>query len=272
MPPSLLARFAPWPLPALLAWAVGWATALASRQHGAQAGLDLVLGTAAAAALAWLNAGQLRRWIAVLGFPVSALLLAAASGGLAAWAWLLALLPLVLLYPLRAWRDAPFFPTPAAALLGLDAVVKPAPRHVLDAGCGLGHGLVALQRLWPGAALRGVEWSAPMAWWASRRVPAAQVKRGDMWAQSWADLDLVYLFQRPETMARAWAKANAEMAPGAWFASLEFPVPGTVPHATLDAGVGRPVYVYRVQGMGRGAATGSSAGSTADSIADASGR
>ena len=47
-----------------------------------------------------------------------------------------------------------------------------------------------------------------------------------MWARSWAGVDLVYLFQRPESMARAWDKARAELAPGAWLVSLEFDIPG----------------------------------------------
>ncbi len=250
----------PWPLPAVLTWTAGWAVALACSHIGATAGWDLAAGTAAATALSLLNEGRWRRSISALGFPLSALLLASQGAGWAAWAWLLALLPWVVFYPLRTWRDAPFFPTPASALNGLETVVKPAPRRVLDAGCGLGHGLAALRRLWPNATLCGVEWSAPMAWVAARRARGAEVTRGDMWAQNWAELDLVYLFQRPETMDRAWAKACAEMGKGAWLASLEFPVPGIVPHATLDAGVGRPLFVYRVRG---GVPKRVSAGSTA---------
>ena len=213
-------------------------------------------GMIAGAALAWFNKGRRRRLIAALGFPLSAWLLAALDGQLNAGAWLAALLPMALFYPVRTWRDAPFFPTPGTALRGLEAVVLPPPRRLLDAGCGLGHGLVALQRLWPEAVLHGVEWSAPMAWLSARRVPRAQVQRGDMWQQSWAGLDLVYLFQRPETMARAWAKASAEMSAGAWLASLEFAVPDVRPHATLDAGIGRPVHVYCIGGVGPRAAPG----------------
>lgn len=237
----------PWPAPAFLAWAAGWAAAWSCRQAGLGGGADLAAGTVVAIALAASNAGAWRRLIAAAGFPVSALLLAVGARQLDASAWLLALAPLLLLYPLRAWRDAPFFPTPAAALEGLERVVQPAPARVLDAGCGLGHGLMALRRVWPGAALHGVEWSAPMAWLARRRLPRADIVRGDMWAGSWARFDLVYVFQRPETMPRAWQKAQAEMAEGAWFASLEFPVPGVAPVAVVDAGVGRPVHVYRVR-------------------------
>ena len=37
---------------------------------------------------------------------------------------------------------------------------------------------------------------------------------------------MVYLFQRPESMERAFAKATHELAPGCWLVSLEFAVPG----------------------------------------------
>ena len=203
-------------------------------------------GCAASAAVALINSGLRRRSIAALGFPVSASLVLGGAGAWPAWAWLLALAPLVLLYPVRAWRDAPFFPTPADALADLPHVIAPAPAAVLDAGCGLGHGVRALRRAWPGADTHGIEWSAPMAWLAAWRCPGARVRRGDMWAASWAGFDLVYLFQRPETMPRAWAKAQREMTPGAWLVSLEFAIPGVETVATLQAGRARPVHVYRV--------------------------
>jgi hypothetical protein len=76
--------------------------------------------------------------------------------------------------------------------------------------------------------------------------------RGDMWAASWADADLVYLFQRPESMARAWAKAEREMAPGSWLVSLEFEIAARTPVARLEGAGGRPVWVYRI-GMGSSA-------------------
>jgi len=243
---DFLARL-PWPLPALVAWAAGWLVAWSCRAAGLPAGVDLAAGTAAGVLLAAANTGSWRRGIAALGFPASCLLLAGLGPVMQASGWLLALAPLLLLYPLRAWRDAPFFPTPAAALAGLAEVVRPGPARVLDAGCGLGHGLVALRRLWPAASMHGVEWSPPMAWITRWRLPGAVIERGDMWARSWSGFDLVYLFQRPETMPRAWAKACAEMDEGAWLASLEFPVPGVAAVAVVDAGVGRPVHVYRVR-------------------------
>jgi SAM-dependent methyltransferase len=236
----------PWPLPALLAWAGGWAGWLALVAAGAAPGWALLMGVASGAALAWPCRGAWRRALAAGGFPLSAAVLGPAAAW-PAWAWLVLLLPLLVLYPLRAWRDAPFFPTPATALDGLDGVVgSPPPRRVLDAGCGLGHGLAALRRLWPHAQLEGVEWSPVLRLGALLRCRYARVMRGDMWAGDWIGLDLVYLFQRPESMARAWHKAMTEMRPGTWLVSLEFAVPGQSPVACLQGPGRRPVWVYRL--------------------------
>ncbi len=262
----------PWPLPALVAWAAGWALWLAARQAGAGERWALLAGLALATtlALAWPHRGRWRRAIAAAGFPLSAWA-AGASLTVPAWVWLLPLLALALLYPLRAWRDAPFFPTPGGALRGLDAVVRQAPARVLDAGCGIGHGLAELQRLWPQAHLHGVEWSRPLAGLARWRVPQAQVRRGDMWAGSWADFDLVYLFQRPESMARAWQRAQAEMPHGGWLVSLEFECPEVKPAAVLRDGRARPVWVYRI-GTGTGPQAGTGTGRGTRSIAAVTGR
>lgn len=234
----------PWPLPALLAWLLAWTLWAMTRALGLPPGLAFALATSVGLAGAATLSGRWRRALVVMGFPLSA---AAAGATVPAWGWLLALLPLLLAYPLRAWADAPFFPTPARALEGLDKLLPMPPAGlVLDAGCGIGHGLAALRRVWPEARLQGIEWSRPLAWLSACRCPWASVARGDMWARSWTGLDLVYLFQRPESMARAWAKAEAEMAPGSHLASLEFPVPGRAPTACLGGDRRRPVWVYRV--------------------------
>lgn len=244
----------PWPLPALRAWGGAWAFWMAWGAGAPRAlapWLGFVLATLVGAALALGCRGTWRRAIAIVGFPLSALALGAAA--IPPWAWLLLALPVLAAYPVHAWRDAPFFPTPPDALAGLDTAVGAPPRRVLDAGCGLGHGLQALRRLWPQAELHGIEWSVPLAWaarWRCRAADAAVV-RGDMWAASWAGFDGVYVFQRPESMARAHAKAAAELAPGAWLASLEFAVPGRPPTACIEGPGRRPVWLYRIDGAAR---------------------
>ena len=49
--------------------------------------------------------------------------------------------------------------------------------------------------------------------WPARCAAQARVRRADMWKTDWSGYQMVYLFQRPESMARAAAKAQAEMAP-----------------------------------------------------------
>jgi SAM-dependent methyltransferase len=239
----------PWPLPALAAWACGWAVFVIAAMAGLAPAAALLLGCIGSWMLAWPCRGAWRRLIAWAGFPASAWALGAAAAW-SPWAWALAGIGLLGVYPLRAWRDAPFFPTPAHALDGLADVIARPPLTVLDAGCGLGHGLVALREQWPQARVEGVEWSRPLAWLARRRCRWAAVRRGDLWADDWSRFDLVYVFQRPESMPRVGAKALRQMRPGSWLVSLEFAWPGARPLACLQGPGRRPVWVYRVTGSG----------------------
>jgi len=237
-------RRLPWPLPALLTWLLSWALWVGSQSLGLPSMAAFALATATSLLLAVPVHGRWRRALVAAGFPLSAL---ASGAAVPAWSWLLLLAPLMLAYPLRAWSDAPFFPTPRRSLEGLDKLVALAPgARLLDAGCGIGHGLAALRGVWPQAQLVGVEWSRLLAGLARCRCPWARVRRGDMWSGSWAGFELVYLFQRPESMARAFAKAEREMAPGSWLVSLEFAVPGQVPSAQLGGASRRAVWIYRV--------------------------
>lgn len=241
---SRLVTSLPWPLPALLTWSACWALFVAAAPL-----LPLALAAVAAcllgAVVASRQASRWRQLITALGFPLSAVALLGAAS-VPPWAWLLAGVALFVAYPLRTWRDAPFFPTARDALDGLhDLVPLPERASVHDAGCGAGDGLLALARVWPRARLSGVEWSRPLAWVAARRCATATIRRGDLWAEDWGAHDLVYLFQRPESMPRAWAKACAQMRPGAWLVSLEFPVEGVRPVATLARPGQRKAWVYQ---------------------------
>lgn len=256
-----------WPWPALLAWGLGWLLALGLAARGAGALASLCAGALPGAVLALAPRSAWRRlWLAA-GFPASVALLALA-GKLPAWAWLAPPLLLLGLYPPRAWRDAPWFPTARLALAGLPAVVRlPARAVVLEAGAGLGHGLRALHGLWPQARLRGVEWSRPLAWYCRWRCPFADVHAGDMWQQDWSSVDLVYLFQRPESMPRAMAKARREMKPGSWLVSLEFAVDGSEPVARLQEAGQREVWVYRIGPPGQAQLPGRHADNASSGVA-----
>ena len=240
-----MAVFLRWPLPALLTWAAAWGLFIAARGAGLEAPAALAAAAVLGAGLALLHAVRWRRLIVALGFPLS-LLMTGLPAELPAWVWLLPLALLALLYPRRTWGDAPLFPTPSGALSRLAALTPLTPgSRVLDAGCGLGHGLRELHAAFPAAQIEGIEWSRPLAMLTRWRCRFARVHHGDMWAQDWQPFALVYVFQRPETMARVWAKACAELAPGAWLVSLDFEVPGQVPVAHHGLSRGHSVSVFR---------------------------
>ncbi len=249
--PPLRTISLPWPLPALATWLAAWLLLWLLTPLVVQAAWPAALAWLAAAAAGTLlallprRASGWRRLFMAAGFPVSAALSGAAA--LPAWAWLLPMALLLAAYPLGTWRDAPLFPTPSDALQGLaEALPLPAGARVLDAGCGLGHGLAALRRSWPQARIEGIEWSRLLCLAAALRCPWARVRYGDMWADHWRGCDLVYLFQRPESMARAWAKACTELAPGAWLLSLDFAVPGVAPTLALQRPGRQAVWAYRI--------------------------
>ena len=247
-------RFAPaWPFSAFAAWLAAWGTYAALRGLAAPAPLSLAAATLLGAALAALADTPWRRVFVAAGFPLS-LAASGLGGALPGWAWLLPLAALALLYPLKSWRDAPLFPTPAGALAGLArAAPLPPGARIVDAGCGLGDGLRELRRAYPAARLDGWEWSWPLVALCALRcrggfggaaVPA-RIRRRDIWTADWSAHDLVYLFQRPESLPRAVDKAARELRPGAWLASLEFEAAALRPQAVHECPDGRRVWLYR---------------------------
>lgn len=192
---------------------------------------------------------RMRRILMAVGFPLSWWGLVGSGGvltGLPAWGWLLPLGLALLLYPPGTWRDAPLFPTPVGALDGLgDVVYLPMAGHLLDAGCGLGDGLLALERAFPDVHLHGLERSWPLSLICTLRARHASIRQGDMWTHDWSQYDFVYVFQRPESMSRAWSKAQEELKTGSWLASLEFPVPDVSPTLTWTCTDGRCLWLYQ---------------------------
>lgn len=242
------ARFSrmPWPLPAVLVWALAWGVLWAVRASGSTPLTALLAATLVGViGSVWGGASRWRRALIALGFPVSWGL---ASGVLVvpSWVWLALAGLVLLLYPPSAWKDAPLFPTPPDAFDGLrDAIELPWGGRVLDAGCGLGHGLVALNRAWPDLHMHGIERSWPLALLCRLRCRWATVQQGDMWAEDWSRYDLVYLFQRPESMPRAVDKALRELKPGAWLASLEFAPPEGTAVQAWACPDGRTLWLYQ---------------------------
>jgi hypothetical protein len=71
------------------------------------------------------------------------------------------------------------------------------------------------------------------------------IDQGDMWKRDWSGYSLVYLFQRPESLPRAVAKAGHELGAGAWLVSLEFEAAQLVPQAVAHCADGRALWLYR---------------------------
>jgi len=234
-----------WPLPALLAWGIAWLAFTGLAAVGVAPWLSLLAASALGVPLCLWGSTPWRRVFIVAGFPLS-LLASGVAGSMPAWAWLAPLALLLLLYPINAWRDAPLFPTPAGGLRGLAALVPlPAQARILDAGCGIGDGLRELHREYPNARIEGIEWSWPLRAVCAFRCRFARVRRADIWSADWSAFDLVYLFQRPESMPRAAEKAARELRDDAWLASLEFAVPALEPQHTLQCADGRRVWLYQ---------------------------
>jgi len=235
-----------WPLPALVTWGLAWLSFTALSALALPAWLSLAAGSAVGVLFSLWGSTPWRRVFVAGGFPLS-LLASGMAGAMPAWTWLLPLALLVLLYPVSTWRDAPLFPTPAGALRGL-AALAPLPAtgtSIVDAGCGLGDGLRELHREYPEARIDGLEWSWPLRLACAWRCRFARVRRADIWTADWSAYGMVYLFQRPESMARASDKAARELQPGAWLASLEFEATVLEPQQVLRCPDGRPVWLYR---------------------------
>ena len=122
--------------------------------------IAFIVATCLGGFLSALAHTTMRKALIVLGFPLS---MAASSATLSVppigWLFLLGLI--VLVYPRKAWRDAPLFPTPKRALREMQQhITLPAGARILDAGSGLGDGLLALRDAFPRAELHGVDENA----------------------------------------------------------------------------------------------------------------
>lgn len=241
-----------WPVPALLAWGSSWLIFKGLLSVGLTETIALVVAAFWGGFLSRWGHTPMRKALIVLGFPLS-MVASSATLSVPPMGWLLLLGLIVLVYPRKAWRDAPLFPTPKKALRELSQhITLPANARILDAGSGMGDGLLALRDAFPRAELHGVEMSWPLRVLSAMRCSFARIRQGDIWLVDWRSFVLVYLFQRPESMPRAVEKAEAELRRGAWLVSLEFEARELVPSAILTCRDGRPVWMYQIPFKRRG--------------------
>ena len=238
----------PWPLPAVLVWLVAWCVFYILQTIGFGFSCAFVVSICLSIALSIAGSTWWRKGFIAFGFPVSALLLTSsvALADLHPWIWLIPLAVLLCIYPIRAWQDAPLFPTPTDTLKDLQHYAPlPARANIMDAGCGLGHGLKALRKAYPDAEITGIEWSWLLSLACRLRCPWATIQRGDIWQIDWLSFDMVYLFQRPESMPRAIHKAIRDLKPGAWMVSLEFEAQALISTTQIQTSSGKMLWLYQ---------------------------
>ena len=113
----------------------------------------------------------------------------------------------------------------------------PAEFRYVDLGSGLAGGLSQLSRRFPKAQFVGVE-TAPLvfalAWLRCLPRPNCQIRYRNIWQEPLTHYEVVYCFLSPAPMAKLWAKARAEMQPGALLISNSFAIPGVAPSEQIE--------------------------------------
>jgi hypothetical protein len=244
-------HFIGWPASALLTWYVLWQASFWVWRTSQSLLMTLLAMSVLSLMLVRLNPWAKTGWRAVflvMGVPIATLVTYQFT--LSVWVWLVACGVLLAMYPLRYWHDAPWFPTPSNALDGLANQLSLAHNsRILEAGCGTGDGMLALRMQYPHAHIVGVEVSRLLAFiarlrcrWLWRKTLGGeqsapwQIIVTDLWRHDWRDYELVYVFQRPETMIKVQHKAQQELRSGAWLVSLSFPLPNRQPQHTFQSG------------------------------------
>ena len=165
--------------------------------------------------------------------------------------WYLAAFGLLLAVYWTSFRtQVPLYPTNRATVAAVADLLPPGRRsRLLDLGSGTGSLLCPLARLRPDCRFRGIE-AAPGPWLLSRLRARDQLnlcfERGDFFARSWSDFDVVYAFLSPVPMTEVWTKAREELRTGLLI-SNSFPVPGEAPERIVQVPDARAtvLYIYR---------------------------
>lgn len=166
------------------------------------------------------------------------------------WLWFSGFLGLLLVFWRTDISQVPLYLTNHKSREALLSLLPVVPVRVIDIGCGDGRVLRYLARARPDCQFVGFE-HAPLtsawAWILSRKLTNLSIYQGDFWGHGLAAYGLVYAFLSPVPMARLWAKARAEMHPGAFLVSNSFMIPEAEPQQIVMVEDKRHthLYVYR---------------------------
>jgi len=229
-------RAFPPALKALLAQLCGWGVVwlLGPLLPGGVWVLAFCQAIAATAVAAVLRSA--RWWLPIhLGF--TPLVFAAHALEVPPGVWLAVFAVFALTYWSSYRTQVPLFLTNRQTACAVAGLLPPGPIEVLDVGCGIGSFLTAFAQQRPDARLTGIE-NAPvpfaLARLRTRKHVATTVIRGDFFARSWAEVDLVYAFLSPAPMFKVWEKARREMKPGSLLVSNSFGIPGVEPTRVIE--------------------------------------
>ncbi|MBI5109152.1 MAG: methyltransferase type 12 [Rhodocyclales bacterium] len=206
--------------------------------------LAMLQGGIAALAARWMQAPP---WWPAIHLGFMPLLVLVRLLELPGWIWPSGLALLLLVF----WRtDRSRVPLYLSSRGAADAVLRllpPGPCRVIDLGCGDGALLRHLAAARPESHFVGIE-HAPLPWLWARMAGGSlsnlTLHRGDFWAHSLADYDVVYAFLSPAPMPRLWAKACAEMPPDAMLVSNSFAVPGQMESQRIAVNDRAMTYFY----------------------------
>lgn len=226
-------------LVALAAQAAGFAIALGVRWlagadwPSAYFALAAVQGVAAATVSAILGAPWW--WIPIhLVFLPAALALRGL--GITPWWYLVGFALLLLIYGRTDRSRVPLYLSNRITAKAVGDLLPGGKARMIDLGCGDAGLLCAIARTRPDCEFVGIE-HAPLTFvWArlcALGLSNVQIRYGDFWREDLGAYDLVYAFLSPVPMPDLWAKACAELNPGALLVSNSFEVPGAAPEKRL---------------------------------------
>lgn len=219
-----------WPIFLFFSWITDWLLflLLLNLEFLSSISFAIVLGFIVAK-LFIIKTSKWQKLILALGFPLSSFLLQINNAS-STIGWLMPLIILLIIYPPKSWKDAPIFPTPKDSLLGLNSVLNLKNNSkILDFGSGAGHGIKAILQEWPNSYIFGVENSILLYLYTKIKYRKVTLIFDNMWNIHLSNFNVLYVFQRPETMLQIWEKAKKEMPPGSFVISLSFPIDAEEP-------------------------------------------